>query len=204
MSPAAGSAESQVTLAWMHVEPGAVCSKTIDYAAAVSRTSMSTSSIRPMPHGLHSWHRISGTLPSFGIVRVNCIGSVQHGQSGASGNSLMGISARRQNNGIAPNQAQGDPADESTGQLLPNLQRPYWSRSGHCGFQPAPYLCHMNDSHLKIRLPAQRRHQLDEITRRPALLSNRPGAIAIERLLECRERPGKADRKRGTGTRLPR
>ena len=103
-------------------KPGAVCSKMIDYGVAISRTSRSTSSIRPTPHGIHSWQCISGTLPSFGIVRVNCIGSVQHGQLGASGNSSVGISARRQNNGIAPNRPQNDPADESTGQPLPKSE----------------------------------------------------------------------------------
>ena len=149
MSPAAGSAELQVNLAWTHAKPGAVCSRTIDYGVAISRTSRSTSSIRPTPHGIHSWQCISGTLPSFGIVRVNCIGSVQHGQSGASGNSSVGISARRQNNGIAPNRPQSDPADESTGQPLPNPKWPHWLRLGHRGFQTAPYLYRMNDSHLK-------------------------------------------------------
>jgi hypothetical protein len=94
----------------------------------------------------------------------------------------VGNSIRRQNNGIAPNQAQGDPADESTGQPLPNLQRPYWSRSGHCGFQPTPYLCHMNDCHLKVRLPAQRRHQLDEITRKPTCHRT---DLALSRLGGC-------------------
>ena len=41
--------------------------------------------MRPTPHGLHSWQCISETLPSFGIVRENCIGWPQLGQLGAIG-----------------------------------------------------------------------------------------------------------------------